>query len=84
MEKKMSDTNLETLNKLRDNATFISKFYLNPYSFADPTEYLSTNLLFSAFLMMMLKENNVNEADLHERFNEINIYFRELKDKKII
>jgi hypothetical protein len=32
----------------------------------------------------MLKENNVNEADLHERYNEINIYFRELKDKKII
>lgn len=81
----MSNVNdFETLNKIKDNSIFLSKQYLNPLAYIDINDYLSSNLLFSSFLLMMLHENGVTNADINERFNEINIYFNELKKKGFI
>lgn len=74
----------DTLNKIKNNSAFLSQQYLNPMSYKDITEYVNSNVLFSSFLMMMLHENGVTNADINERFNEINIYFRELKEKGFI
>lgn len=76
--------NFDTLNKIKDNSVFLSQQYLNPMSYRNITEYVNSNVLFSSFLMMMLHENGVSNADINERFNEINIYFRELKEKGFI
>jgi hypothetical protein len=73
-----------TLNKIKDNSILLSQQYLNPFSYRNVTEYVNSNVIFSSFLMMMLHENGVSNADINERFNEINIYFRELKEKDFI
>lgn len=84
MNDMLGDKNFETLNEIKENSIFLSKQYLNPFSYKDVTDYVSGNVLFSSFLMMMLHENGVSNADINERFNEINIYFKELKDAGII
>jgi hypothetical protein len=70
----------DTLNKIKDNSLFLSQQYLNPFSYKNVTEYVNSNVIFSSFLMMMLHENGITNADINERFNEVNIYFHELKE----
>jgi hypothetical protein len=70
----------DTLNKIKDNSVLLSQQYLNPFSYKNVTEYVNSNVIFSSFLMMMLHENGITNADINERFNEVNIYFHELKE----
>ena len=73
--------NFDTLNEIKDNSITLSQQYLNPFSYRNVTEYVNSNVIFSSFLMMMLHENGITNADINERFNEVNIYFHELKEK---
>jgi hypothetical protein len=81
MNNPLEAPDLDTLNKIKDNSVLLSQQYLNPFSYKNVTEYVSSNVIFSSFLMMMLHENGISNADINERFNEINIYFKELKEK---